>query len=260
MQPLFKGLELTGDLGVHTEDGITLLMTEVWLERIVPGRAFLPQAAEQHLPRVRFRRTVMLAPTRPHAHSVAMDDNSRADRALWTAYPKLWLFEPGGLPVGVLLPLAAALAPFWLDGALTLGVCAVLWICIGVAGWLPSWARVVEIRVDKEAGRLTLRQRYGRTRVHALDSLTELRPVQVGPASWVSVSSGEDDEYEEKDQMVLELRMGKRLCITYNTPHTTAAMARVISALKAARPQLRVTETEFRRPTFVDVERGMSPG
>ncbi|MEV7192196.1 hypothetical protein AB0N81_10330 [Streptomyces sp. NPDC093510] len=189
-----------------------------------------------------------------------MDDNSRAGRALWVAYPKLWLFEPGGLPVGVLLPLAAALTPLWQDGGGTLGLVAVLWMCVRLTGWLRHWATVVEIRVDKQANRLMLRQRYGRTRAHSLDSLTELRPVQVGPASWVSVGPGEHDEYEEKDQVVLELRVGRRLYTTYNSPHSTSAMARAVSALKAVCPRMRVLEAESRRPTFVDVERGMSPG
>ncbi|WAL93207.1 hypothetical protein [Streptomyces sp. Je 1-369] len=182
------------------------------------------------------------------------------------AFPKLWIFEPGGLPAGVLLPLAVVLAPLWPEGGLTLGLVAVVWMCVRLTGWLRHWATVVEIRVDEQAGRLRLRQRYGRTRVHALGSLTEVRPVQVGPVSWVSAGSGkyeeydEYDEYEEKDQVVLELRVGRRLYTTYNSPHSTSAMARAISALKAVCPGVRVLEPESRRPTFVDVERGMSPG
>lgn len=102
-----------------------------------------------------------------------------------------------------------------------------------------------------------LRQRYGRTLVHALDSLAELRPRQVGP---VSLATGDEPDGAKRDELVLRLLVGGRPYTTYNACRAAAELAPLLTALKVACPGVRVADTECDRPTSVDNERGMSPG
>lgn len=179
----------------------------------------------------------------------------------WRAWPKHWFLECGGFPVLVLAPLAVVLAflsPTWavVSGAWSLG-----WIAYSARYWLPLWRSVVEIRVGRgDRARLLLRQRYGRTRTYPLSAVTALRPLQVGSVSWVDVEPGQDSEYEEKDELVLRLDVDGAAYTTYNSARTTAATQPLITALRQACPGMIVHKTESRRTTYVDVERGMSPG
>lgn len=74
------------------------------------------------------------------------------------------------------------------------------------------------------------------------------------------VEPGQDDERTEKDELLLRLDVGSAVYATYNTPYPTAAMMPLVTALQRACPGMVVAATESRRATFVDVERGMSPG
>jgi len=91
-------------------------------------------------------------------------------------------------------------------------------------------------------------------------ALSALRPLQIGSTFWVDVPPGEDNEYEEKDELVLGPDVDGKEFTTYNTLYATADMQPLITALRRACPGMVVHETESRRSTAVDVERGMSPG
>ncbi|MEV1054992.1 hypothetical protein ACFWZR_04600 [Streptomyces sp. NPDC059017] len=179
----------------------------------------------------------------------------------WRAWPEHWFLECGGFPVLVLAPLAVVLAFFSVPWAVTIGALSLWWIAYSARYWIPVWRSVVEIRVGSgDHGRLLLRQRYGRTRTYPLSAVTSLRPLQIGSISYALVAPGQHDDYTEKDELVLRLNVDGVEYTTYNTPYTTAAMQPLITALRHACPDMIVSKTESRRATYVDVERGMSPG
>ncbi|TQE36104.1 hypothetical protein Sipo8835_10740 [Streptomyces ipomoeae] len=178
----------------------------------------------------------------------------------WKARPGHWFLECGGFPVLVLAPLAVVLAFFSVGWAVMIGALSLWWIAYSVRYWIPVWRSVVEIQVGSgDHGRLLLRQRYGRTRRYPLSAVSSLRPLQIGSIFWALVP-GKDDEYKEEDELVLRLDVGGAEYTTYNALYTTAAMQPLITALRHACPDMIVYETESRRATFIDVERGMSPG
>ncbi|TFE38841.1 hypothetical protein E3E14_26825 [Streptomyces sp. ICN441] len=161
----------------------------------------------------------------------------------------------------MLAPLTVVLAFFSAGWAVMIGALSLWWIAYSARYWITVWRSVVEIRVgSRDHGRLLLRQRYGRTRTYPLTAVTSLHPIQIGSISWALVGPGQDDEYTEEDELVLRLEVDGAEYTTYNTPCTTAAMQPLIAALRHACPEMIVHKTESRRATFVDVERGMSPG
>jgi hypothetical protein len=178
----------------------------------------------------------------------------------WYAQHRHWFFEGGAFPVVVLTPLTVLLALVSPELAFVSGAWAVIWIFTSAGDWIDRWRAVVEVRVPTRDGQLWLRQRYGRTRTFPLDALTAVRPLQIGAVSWVMVEPGQGDERTEEDVLVLRLQLGSAVYTTYNTPHTAAAMMPLVAALQRACPGMVVAATEERRPRYVDVERGMSPG
>ncbi|MFF2845247.1 hypothetical protein ACFVT5_02795 [Streptomyces sp. NPDC058001] len=187
-------------------------------------------------------------------------DESSARTFHWRADHKPWYLEQGIFPVAPLLPLTVLFAFFAPGVAFVCGFAAVVVTAVGTRNWIRTWTSVTEIRVAPDTGHLVLRQRYGRTRTYPLDAVTALRPLQVGPVSWVSVKPGQDDERTERDELLLRLCVGDRVHTTYHGPYRTVQLAPLVAALRRACPGMVVAETELRQPTAVDVERGASPG
>ncbi|MFJ6568189.1 hypothetical protein ACIQNU_12245 [Streptomyces sp. NPDC091292] len=189
-----------------------------------------------------------------------MDDLSARDFH-WRADSKPWFVEQGIFPLAPLLPLTALFAFVAPVVAYLCGFAGVVLTAAESRKWIRTWRSVTDIRVAPDTGHLVLRQRYGRTRTYPLDSLTALRPLQVGAVSFVSAAPGEDEERTERDELLLRLCLGDRVHTTYPGPHRTAQLAPLVAALRRACPGMAVADTEFRRPIAVDDdERGASLG
>ncbi|CAM5378801.1 hypothetical protein SAVIM338S_01657 [Streptomyces avidinii] len=191
-----------------------------------------------------------------------MDDTGTAVYHWRAGHEKAWISEGGAFPVCVLVPLTVLLAFVAPGAAWLLGLGTAFAIAFWGRGWARTWRSLTEVRVETGARRrLLLRRRYGRTRAYPLDAVTAVRPLQVGQVFHVMVKPGEDDERTETDEMVLLLEVAGAAHTTYAAPGISEASVRpLVEELRRACPGAVVADTEYRMRSYVDVERGMSPG